>query len=122
VRASRRTHKEVFVPLSHAPGHGQADFGEAWVIIDGVQQKAHFFVLDLPHSDACYVRAYPRATTEAWLDGHNCRATAFIRRTVSSAKRQRFSNDPPNSSSRTFVTCEVNWLIKYPSEPIISTA
>lgn len=29
VRASRRTHKEVFVPLSHAPGHGQADFGEA---------------------------------------------------------------------------------------------
>jgi len=77
VRASRRTHKEVFVPLSHAPGHGQADFGEAWVIIDGVQQKAHFFVLDLPHSDACYVRAYPRATTEAWLDGHN-HAFAFF--------------------------------------------
>jgi transposase len=25
---------------------------------------------DLPHSDACYVRAYPAATTEAWLDGH----------------------------------------------------
>ena len=28
------------------------------------------FVLDLPHSDACYVRAYPAATAEAWADGH----------------------------------------------------
>lgn len=77
VRSHRRTNREVFVPLSHAPGHGQADFGEARVIIDGVLQKAHFFVLDLPHSDACYVRAYPRATTEAWLDGHN-HAFAFF--------------------------------------------
>ena len=42
-----------------------------------MQQKAYFFVLDLPHSDACYVRAYPRAVTEAWLDGHN-HAFAFF--------------------------------------------
>lgn len=77
VRGHHHRHKEVFVPLSHAPGHGQADFGEAQVIIDGVQQKAHFFVLDLPHSDACYVRAYPRAVTEAWLDGHNHAFTFF---------------------------------------------
>jgi transposase len=77
VRGHHQRHKEVFVPLSHAPGHGQADFGEAQVIIAGVQQKAHFFVLDLPHSDACYVRAYPRAVTEAWLDGHN-HAFAFF--------------------------------------------
>jgi transposase len=38
------------------------------MIIDGVEQKAHFFVLDLPHSDACFVRAYPAATAEAWMD------------------------------------------------------
>lgn len=77
VRGHHQRHKEVFVPLSHAPGHGQADFGEAQVIIGGVQQKAYFFVLDLPHSDACYVRAYPRAVSEAWLDGHN-HAFAFF--------------------------------------------
>ena len=77
VRGHHQRHREVFVPLSHDPGHGQADFGEAQVIIDGVQQKAHFFVLDLPHSDACYVRAYPRAVTEAWLDGHNHAFTFF---------------------------------------------
>ncbi|MAF28490.1 MAG: IS21 family transposase, partial [Croceicoccus sp.] len=40
------------------------------VEIGGVEQKAHFFVLDLPHSDACYVRAYPAAVAEAWMDGH----------------------------------------------------
>jgi len=39
-------------------------------VIGGVEQKAYFFAFDLPHSDACYVRAYPRANTEAWLDGH----------------------------------------------------
>ncbi|MAQ38446.1 MAG: IS21 family transposase [Thioclava sp.] len=70
VRTRKRTGKEMFVPLSHQPGHAQADFGEALVVIGGVEQKARFFAFDLPHSDACYVRAYPAATTEAWLDGH----------------------------------------------------
>jgi len=70
VRSQKRGGKEMFVPLSHPPGHAQADFGEALVVIGGVEQKAYFFAFDLPHSDACYVRAYPRANTEAWLDGH----------------------------------------------------
>ena len=33
-------------------------------------QKAHCFVLDLPHSDGCFVKAYPAETTEAFLGGH----------------------------------------------------
>ena len=70
VREHGRRHREMFVPLDHAPGHAQADFGEAVVVIGGVEQKAHFFALDLPHSDACYIRAYPAATAEAWMDGH----------------------------------------------------
>ena len=70
VRSKKRGSKEMFVPLSHRPGHAQADFGEALVVIGGVEQKAHFFAFDLPHSDACYIRAYPAANTEAWLDGH----------------------------------------------------
>jgi transposase len=77
VRERRRRRQEMFVPLSHAPGHAQADFGEAEVVIAGVRQRAHFFAMDLPHSDACFVVAYPAATTEAWLDGHN-RAFAFF--------------------------------------------
>jgi len=39
-------------------------------MIGGVEQKLHFFAFDLPHSDACYIRAYPAATSEAWMDGH----------------------------------------------------
>ena len=77
VREHRRRTQEMFVPLSHAPGHAQCDFGEALVIIGGVEQKAHCFVLDLPHSDGCFVKAYPAETTEAFLDGH-VSAFAFL--------------------------------------------
>ena len=47
------------------------------MIIGGVEQKAHCFVLDLPHSDGCFVKAYPAETTEAFLDGH-VSAFAFL--------------------------------------------
>ena len=35
VREHRRRSQEMFVPLSHPPGHAQCDFGEALVIIGG---------------------------------------------------------------------------------------
>ena len=77
VRENLRQSREMFVPLSHAPGHAQCDFGEALVVISGVEQKAHCFVIDLPHSDGCFVKAYPAETTEAFLDGH-VSAFAFL--------------------------------------------
>lgn len=70
IRQRERRGREMFVPLAHPPGHAQADFGEAIVVIGGVEQKAYFFVMDLPHSDGCFVRAYRAATAEAWMDGH----------------------------------------------------
>jgi transposase len=70
VRQARVRSRETFVPLAHPPGHAQADFGEAVAVIGGCEQKIHFFCLDLPYSDACFVKAYPRETTEAFLDGH----------------------------------------------------
>jgi transposase len=70
VRICRARGRETFVPLAHPPGHGQVDFGEAVAVIGGVRQKIHFFCMDLPQSDACFVKAYPRETTEAFLDGH----------------------------------------------------
>ena len=77
VRENRRQAREMFVPLCHAPGHAQCDFGEALVVIGGVERKAHCFVIDLPHSDGCFVKAYPAETTEAFLDGH-VSAFAFL--------------------------------------------
>ena len=60
----------MFVPLTHAPGEAQADFGEALVIVAGVEWKAHYLAMDLPHSDDCFVMAFPAETTEAFLEGH----------------------------------------------------
>src|SRR6187397_2554359 len=77
VLSHRLRHREVFVPLRHDPGHAQVDFGEALAEIAGVECKIHFFAMDLPHSDACFVRAYPAETTEAFCDGHNA-AFAFF--------------------------------------------
>jgi transposase len=73
----RQRSQEMFVPLVHPPGHAQADFGEAIGLIDGVERKLHFFAFDLPHSDACFVVAYPAETTEAFCDGH-VKAFAFF--------------------------------------------
>jgi transposase len=70
VRQSRVRGRETFVPLAHPPGHAQVDFGEAVGLIGGVGQKIDFLCMDLPQSDAYFVKAFPRETTEAFLDGH----------------------------------------------------
>src|SRR5918911_4394480 len=77
VRQARGRAREAFVPLAHPPGHAQVDFGEAVAVIGGEERKIHFFCLDLPHSDACFVKAYPAETAEAFCDGHNA-AFAFF--------------------------------------------
>ena len=66
----RQRTQEMFVPLAHPPGHAQADFGEAFGVIGGVERKIHFLAIDLPHSDAIFVVACPAETTEAFCDGH----------------------------------------------------
>jgi transposase len=70
VRLARTRSREVFIPLAHPPGHAQVDFGECIGVIGGVRMKLHVFCFDLPQSDACFIKAYPAETTEAFLDGH----------------------------------------------------
>ncbi len=70
VRPRRLSLKEVFVPLAHPPGHAQADFGEAWAVLGGVRRKVHVLVVDLPQSDAIFLKAYHAETAEALCDGH----------------------------------------------------
>jgi transposase len=77
VRVATLHGQEMFVPLRHAPGEAQADFGEALVVIAGVERKAHYLAMDLPHSDDCFVAAFPAETTEAFLEGH-VRAFAYF--------------------------------------------
>jgi transposase len=77
VRSAELHSREMFIPLTHAPGEAQVDFGEALVVIAGVEQKAHYLAMDLPHSDDCFVAAFPAETTEAFLEGH-VRAFAYF--------------------------------------------
>ena len=37
----------------------------------GSERKAHYLVVDLPHSDDAFVKAFPAETTEAFCEGHN---------------------------------------------------
>jgi transposase len=74
VRIAKVRSRETFVPLAHPPGHAQVDFGEAIAVIGGVRRKIHVFFMDVPHSDASFMKAFPAETTEAFLDGH---ASAF---------------------------------------------
>jgi transposase len=70
VRGASLRQREVFVPLTHAAGTAQGDFGEALVIVGGEERKAHYFAIDLPHSDDGFVMAFPAETTEAFLESH----------------------------------------------------
>ena len=51
--------REVFIPLSHKPGHAQVDFGKAGGIIAGKLTRVRYFCMDLPHSDAPVVKVIP---------------------------------------------------------------
>lgn len=69
VAAGRRL--EVFVPQEHAPGaEAEVDFGEVWVVLDGVKTKCHMFVFWLSHSGRAIHRIYPTQAQEAFLQGH----------------------------------------------------
>lgn len=77
LRSAAERNREMFVPLVHPAGEAQADFGEALAVIGGVECKAHYLAMDLPHSDDCFVIAFPAETTEAFLEGH-VRAFAYF--------------------------------------------
>lgn len=77
MRTAKLGGREMFTPLTHAPGEAQADFGEALVVIAGIEQKGHFMTFDLPHSDNCFVQAFPAEITEAFLEAP-ARAVAYF--------------------------------------------
>src|SRR6266481_6427750 len=66
--------REMFVPLTHAPGAAQADFGEAMAVIAGVEQKAHYLG-GVPRS---FVYDNPRIAVASILgDGERQKTLAF---------------------------------------------
>jgi transposase len=69
VEAGRRV--EVFVPQEHAPGaEAEVDFGQVYVVLDGVKTKCHMFIFRLSHSGKAIHRIYPTQAQEAFLEDH----------------------------------------------------
>jgi len=65
------TRPATFLPLEFEPGQdGQVDWGEAQVILDGVQQKVSVFVMHLSYSRRTFVMAFPASKQEAFFYGH----------------------------------------------------
>ena len=88
VRDKKLGGQEMFVPLVHPPGDAQADFGEALVVIDGVQRKAHYLVVDLPHSDDAFVKAFPGRDDGSVLRGAQRSVSVLRRRATQHPLRQ----------------------------------
>jgi transposase len=65
------TGREVYVPQEYELGYeAQADWYEAWVVLDGVRVKVQVFSLRSMMSGGAYHRAYYRATQQAFFEAH----------------------------------------------------
>jgi len=62
--------KEAFVPLVSIAGESETDFKESWVEIAGRRERAHCFLMVLPHSDVWFCACYPKENAESFADGH----------------------------------------------------
>jgi len=87
-------------------------------VIAGVKRKVHYFALDLPHSDACFVKGYPAETTEAFCDGHVAaftffggvpRSILYDNTTIAVAKIKR---DGQRVRTQTFTRLQSHYLFK----------
>ncbi len=71
VRSCKGFSGEVFMPLYFSPGEeAQVDWGEARILLNGVETKVHLFCMRLCHSQVSFVRAYKRQDQVSFLDGH----------------------------------------------------
>jgi len=61
----------TFLPLEFEPGQdAQVDWGEAYVILKGQQQKVQVFVMHLSYSRRTFVMTFPAQKQEAFFSGH----------------------------------------------------
>ena len=64
----RQRRREMFVPLTHPPGHAQVDFGEALAVIGGVERKIHFLAMSPAHARVAQAEGNTlMAASEGWL-------------------------------------------------------
>lgn len=71
VGTKKKRHVEHYVPLCFEPGaDAQVDFGEAAVVMDGIETQVQFFCMRLCYSHRPFVMALPFQKQEAFLEAH----------------------------------------------------
>lgn len=116
-KATRRP--EIFLPLEFDPGHdAQADWGEAEVMMAGLQVTVQMFLLRLNYSRKLFVGAYPTQEQESFFDAH-VRAFQFfggVPECVSydnlSTAVRRVLQGRKRDEQRSFVTFRSHYLFK----------
>ena len=100
VRSATLRGQEMFVPLTHPPGEAQADFGEALVVIAGVEQKAHYLAMD----SAAFGRLLRRGVSsrdDRGVSGRPCASLrVFRRRSHADSLRQHQDRGSEDSGRR----------------------
>ena len=102
VREHRRHRREMFVPLTHPPGHAQADFGEAWTVIARVKQ---------PYGEGVGMNAAHQKVTASHLSRN---AYLYVRQ---SSLRQVFEHG--ESTRRQYALRERAVALGWPTERIV---
>ena len=71
VRIKKRQPKDTFILLEFAPGEAaQVDWGEADVIMTGIQTRVMLFCYYLAYAGVFFVMAFPHSRQEALFEGH----------------------------------------------------
>jgi transposase len=70
-RRREKRRPAVYLPLEFDPGtDGQVDWGEAQVIMNGVQTTVQLFVMRLCYSRRTFAMAFPTQEQESFFEGH----------------------------------------------------
>jgi len=77
-RRKERNRPTIYLPLRFDPGmDAQMDWGEAHVVMDGVDVVVQVFVMRLCYSRRLFVMAFPNTRQEAFFWGHVCAFAHF---------------------------------------------
>ena len=71
VRAKKQKPKDTFLLLEFAPGEAaQVDWGEADVILNGIETRVMLFCYHLSHAGISFIMGFPHSRQEALFEGH----------------------------------------------------
>ena len=69
IRKELQMNSDGFLPLEHPPGEGQADFGEARFIENGITYDGYYFNISYPYSNGGHMQLFKSANQECLLEG-----------------------------------------------------